>query len=93
MTINDSILFCILKLEGKSHFERIMKECFTLFPEKFGFPQYAKWPDARKIDKPLRDLRRKGLIKGNPSTFFELTKEGKKQAVEITKIVRQKKLL
>jgi len=76
----------------KCSFERLAKECFTLFPKTFSFLKYPKWPDSRKLDRPLRSLRKKRLILGNPKTFFSLTKSGKKIVEEIAKSLRQRKL-
>ncbi len=55
--------------------------------------QDPKWPDSRKIDRPLRTLRSKKLISGGPKRFFFLTKTGKKRAEEISKKFRQKRLI
>jgi hypothetical protein len=41
----------------------------------------------------LRALRKEKLIIGDPKTIFMLTKEGEKRASEISKILRQGKLL
>jgi len=49
-------------------------------------------PDSRKIDRPLRTLRKRRLIKGDPKTFFTLTKTGQKIAEEIATTFRQRKL-
>ena len=76
----------------KCDFERLVKECFTLSPEAFSFSKYPKWPDARKLDRSLRTLRQRKLIKGDPKTFFSLTKSGQKTAKEITRTFRQRKL-
>ena len=91
--INDLILFCLFNVEGRCGFERLIKECFHLFPEVFCFENYKNWPDARKLDRPLRTLRDNRLVTGDPSTDFELTSQGKQQAVIIAKSLRQKKLL
>lgn len=91
--INDLILFCLFNIDAECGFERLIKECFDLFPEVFCFESYKKWPDARKLDRPLRNLRDKRLITGDPSTAFELTSHGKQQAAIIAKSLRQKKLL
>lgn len=95
-SINDLILFCLYSLSEKKEkctFEKLVKECFTLFPKAFGFSKYRKWPDSRKLDRPLRALRKRKLITGNPKTTFSLTKQGQKRALEITKSFQQKKLL
>lgn len=67
--------------EGCS-FERLVKECFTLFPRAFGFSRYPEWPDSLKFDRPLRTLRERGWIIGGTKTLFSLTSFGEKVAVE-----------
>ena len=94
--ITDLILFCIHSIildSEQCNFERLVKECFTLFPETLKFHRYPIWPDSRKLDRPLRALRKEKLIIGDPKTIFMLTKEGEKRASEISKILRQGKLL
>lgn len=76
----------------KCTFERLVRESFNLFPKAFCFSQFPEWPDSRKLDRPLRTLRKRKLIIGNPKTYFSLTKLGKKMAVEIFKTFRQRKL-
>ena len=94
--ILDLILFAIYSVISKKEictFERLIKECFNLFPKSFCFEKNSKWPDSRKLDRSLRTLRKKELITGTPDAFFSLTKKGQNSAVEISKILRQKKLL
>lgn len=67
--------------EGCS-FERLVKECFTLFPKAFGFARYPEWPDSLKFDRPLRTLRERGWIAGGSKTLFSLTRFGEKVAEE-----------
>lgn len=95
-SINDLILFSmysVISNDEECTFERLIKECFNLFPRAFGFSKSSQWPDARKLDRPLRTLRKRKLIVGSPEAFFSLTKEGKKKALEITNALRQGKLL
>jgi hypothetical protein len=72
--------------EGCS-FERLVKECFTLFPRAFGFSRYPEWPDSLKFDRPLRTLRERGWIIGGAKTLFSLTKFGEKIAEEIQRML------
>ena len=74
---------------GKSTFEKIIEECFNLFPKSFGFSRHPEWPDSLKFDRQLRTLREKGLITGSPKTSFFLTKFGEKVA-ENVKIILKK---
>jgi len=76
----------------KITFEDLLKECFNLFSEKFSFPKYPNWPDSRKLDRPLRTLRKEKLIFDNLKENLSLTKKGKKRAQEIINLLRQKKL-
>ena len=76
----------------KCTFERLIKECFTLFPEIFSFSKYPQWPDSLKLDRQLRTLRKRKLITGDPKTSFSLTKLGKKIGLETAKTFRQRKL-
>jgi len=85
-------IYSVISGREKCDLERLIKECFTLFPETFSFSKYPQWPDSRKLDRPLRALRQRKLIKGDPATFFSLTKSGQKIAVEIAKSFRQRKL-
>ena len=95
ISINDLILFSmlsIIKKQEKCGFERLVKECFSLFPEIFSFDKYPLWPDARKLDRSLRTLRKKKLIIGDPTTHFSLTKTGRKTAEEVAKTFGQREL-
>jgi hypothetical protein len=96
VSVNELILFCIHAVVANNEqcsFERLLKECFTLFPDMLKFPRYPIWPDARKLDRPLRALRNEKLIIGDTKTYFILTKEGEEKAVVVSKILRQGKLL
>lgn len=95
VSISNLILFGIDSVCTKSKkcpFERLTKECFTLFPKMFGFSEYPRWPDARKLDRPLRTLRKRKLISGSSKTSFSLTKAGKEIVEEVAKNFRQRKL-
>ena len=95
-SVNDLILFCVhsvLLNSAQCSFERLVKECFTLFPDTLKFLRYPIWPDSRKLDRPLRLLRNEKLIIGGPKTYFILTKSGEKKASELEKTLRQGKLL
>ena len=93
--INDLILLGIylLEKEGKQcDFESLIGKCFKLSPKLISFKR-NKWPDSRKIDRPLRSLRKNSLIKINSEFLFSLTKKGAKKSLEIIKILYQGKLL
>jgi len=93
-SINDLILFILYSInkEGKSSFENLANECFKKFPEVFSLKNFPKLLDSRKLDRPLRYLRKNNFIKGDPITGFSLTKKGRKKAKESAESIRQKKL-
>jgi len=93
--MHNLILFALSSLEEKkkkADFEAILKECFSLFPKIFCFSSISKWPDARKIDRPLRSLRSKKLIQSNDKGIFSLTKKGRNAVEIIVKKFSQKEL-
>ncbi|MFH1451040.1 MAG: hypothetical protein ABIF89_00300 [bacterium] len=93
--INSLIIFSIFLVserQEKCTFERLLAECFHWWPNVFSFAAYPEWPDARKLDRPLRFLRDEKIISGGPKSFFVLTKEGQKIGAEIAKTFRQGKL-
>jgi len=95
-SVNDLILFCIHSVIVNSEqcsFERLVKECFTLFPDTLKFSRYPIWPDSRKLDRPLRALRNEKLIIGDPKSYFILTNPGEQRAALVSKALRQGKLL
>lgn len=95
MSIPDLILLAILSLtdgEKECSFEKLLQECYFLSPRTFCFARKQEWPDARKIDRPLRTLRKRGLIKISPDSRFSLTHSGRKAAEETAKTLRQEKL-
>lgn len=93
--ITNLILFginSVIEKNEKCTFERLIKECFTLFPKAFSFTKCPEFPDSLKLDRPLRTLRKRKLITGNTKTSFYLTKLGKKITEETAKTFRQRKL-
>jgi len=77
--------------EGCS-FERLVRECFTLFPKAFGFSRYPQWPDSLKFDRQVRELCKKGWIVGDAKTTISLTKFGEKIAEETKQMLTGSKL-
>ncbi len=91
----DLILISIYSLEQRGercNFENILKECFHLFPKIIAFESIRKWPDARKIDRPLRRLRENGFLIKNSKKLFSLTRKGRKKISELSKGFYQKTL-
>lgn len=81
-------IYSVLAKGEKCTFEKLVAECFNLFPKIFSFARYPQWPDSIKLDRPLRTLREKGLVIGNPRSLFSLTKFGEKMAKDTAKILK-----
>jgi hypothetical protein len=98
MTIGlDSLLiYCVKRVIAGGEectFERLVCECFTLFPQRFSFARYPQWPDAARINKTwLRCRTDKGLIVGSLQEGFRLTPSGERLAAKIEQVLRQHKV-
>jgi len=91
--IKDLILIALYSFnKEKVSFYRLLNKCFCLFPAKFSFEKNPDWPDSRKLDRALRSLRQKTMIKGSPTDGFSLVRKGRKRALEILNLFRQRKL-
>lgn len=91
LSLNHLIIFGIYSVVSKKEkctFEKLIEECFTLFPKAFSLNRHSEWPDSLKFARPLRKLREKGLIVGSSKTFFSLTKFGESIAKDTTKILK-----
>lgn len=70
-------IYFIVQNKETCTFERLVAECFQRFPNLFSFKRYPQWPDATKLDRPLRSLRKQGFIVGKPTNKFDLTNFGR----------------
>lgn len=71
-------------------FERLVYECFSLFPRKFGFERYSEWPDSARVNKTwLRCRTDKGWIVGTVQEGFRLTPKGERAAEAAAKKLLQ----
>ena len=94
--INNLIIFAVYSFENsgeKCTFEKLVEKCFYFFPKSFSLFGISKWPDSRKLDRPLRTLRKNKLISGNLQKNLTLAKAGKKIAQDISRILNQRKLI
>ncbi|RLF04068.1 MAG: hypothetical protein DRJ64_07465 [Thermoprotei archaeon] len=64
-------------------YERVVKECFTLFPRRFGFQRYPRWPDGARVKIEIVRCRDNGWIVGNERNGFQITPLGRKVAQEV----------
>lgn len=89
MPIDDLVIYAVQRIVGCGEdctFERLVCQCFELFPEKFSFRRYPYWPDATRVNKSwLRCRTDKGWITGNVKTGFRLTSAGEVVASKVGK--------
>ena len=85
-------IYSVTKIGEGCSFERLVKECFTLFPKVFAFSRYPEWPDSLKFDRQLRTLRERGWIVGGARTTISLTKFGEKIANETEQMLAGSRL-
>lgn len=93
--IGNQIVFAIYSVNTNGEecsFERLVKECFTLFPKTFGLYRYPEWPDSRKLPRQLRTLREKGWITGSAKTVFSVTRFGEQVAREVERTLTGKSI-
>lgn len=87
--LDSLVTYAVWLIEQKNEtctFERIVEECFTLFPDKFSLFGYPHWPDSARVNKSwLRCRTDKGLIKGKVKTGFELTEKGLRLVEDLLK--------
>lgn len=73
-------------------YERIVKECFTLFPKRFGFRRYPEWPDGSRIKIEILRCRDKGWITGNEKNGYQITSSGRRAAQEVLEELQETKV-
>ncbi len=81
----------ILDNSEECTFERLVCECFKLFPKKFGFLRYPNWPDATRINKAwLRCRTDKGWLAGTVKEGFRITAAGEEVARDTGNLLKKK---
>jgi len=70
-------------------YERIVKECFTIFPKRFSFQRYPEWPDGTRVKIEILRCRDKGWVAGNEKNGFQITLLGKRVAHEVLKELQE----
>jgi hypothetical protein len=86
-------IYSVISRGEECTFEKLVAECFNLFPKIFSLARYPNWPDSLQVDNQLRALRKNGFIKGHPRGTYELTKFGTKLAEETKKILGETTLI
>ena len=85
-------IFAISKIAEngeESAYERIVKECFSLFPKRFSFQRYPEWPDGARLKIEILRCRDNGWVTGNEKNGFQITSLGRRVAEEVLKELQQ----
>ena len=85
-------IFAISKVADNGEecaYERVVKECFTLFPKRFSFQRYPEWPDGTRVKIEILRCRDNGWFTGNEKTGFQITSLGRRVADEVLKELKQ----
>ena len=70
-------------------YERVVKECFSIFPKRFSFQRYPDWPDGTRVKIEILRCRDKGWLTGNEKNGFQITFLGKRVAEEVLKELKE----
>jgi hypothetical protein len=82
------VIFAISEIDNikeECAYERIVKECFTLFPKRFSFQRYPEWPDGNRVKIEILRCRNNGWVTGNEKKGFHITSLGRRAAQEVLK--------
>lgn len=86
-SIDKLVVHCVYRILSRGEectFERLVAECFTLYPREFCLRGYEHWPDSVRVNKAwLRCRTDRGWITGSVKDGFRLTPEGEKVALKI----------
>jgi len=85
-------IFAISTIENNGEecaYERVVKECFTLFPKRFSLQRYPEWPDGARIKIEILRCRDNGWVTGNEKNGFQITSLGRRVAEEVLKELQQ----
>jgi len=84
----------ILDNDEECTLERLIFECFTRFPKKFGLSRYPQWPDSTRVYRSWRRCRLDNRwLTGSPQEGFKLTAKGKEVALAVAKKLNDPSLI
>lgn len=86
-SIDELLVYCVYRILERGEdctFERLVAECFTLYPKEFGLRGYEHWPDSARVNKAwLRCRTDRGWITGSVKDGFHLTEQGRQVALKV----------
>ncbi len=81
-------VYRVISMNEECTFERLVYECFILFPKVFGFIRYPDWPDSSRINKSwLRCRTDRGWLTGKIKEGFRLTASGENIARKVEQVL------
>jgi len=87
LSLDDLLLLAALDIEQSGQpltFERLVANCFELYPSRFSLRGYPHWPDSNVVNKTwLRARTDKGWLVGSVRQGFRLTPEGRRHAARL----------
>jgi len=84
----------ILDNDEECTLERLVFECFTRFPKKFGLSRYPQWPDSTRVYRSWRRCRLDNRwLTGSPQEGFKLTAKGKEVALAVAEKLNDPSLI
>lgn len=95
LNVDRLLVYCVQRVLANKEectLERLICECFTLFPKKFGLLRYPQWPDAVRVYRSVRRLYSPDheWITGLPQRGFKITPVGLKMAAEVEQLLTAK---
>jgi hypothetical protein len=85
--VDSLLMHCVKKVLDNGEectLERLIFECFTLFPKKFCLSRYPQWPDSTRIYRSWRRCRLdNGWLSGSAQQGFRLTRKGEQIAQSV----------
>jgi hypothetical protein len=78
--VDQLVMYCVKRIIQNNEectLERLIYECFTIFPKKFSLSRYPQWPDATRVYRSWRRcILDNKWLKGSPNEGFRMTREG-----------------
>ena len=88
-SIDELLTYAVGQVMGAGEectFERLVFECYNLFPKHFAMQRYPDWPDSVRIEKTWRRCRTdRGWIVGSVQEGFRLTERGRRAAEKVAR--------
>lgn len=88
VVLNDLVVYAVHTLHKQGSEvkpEDVISACFVMFPKRFALRKYPQWPDAGIVSRRWGDCKRRGYLRGNAASGFQITARGIKRAEKVEK--------